>query len=318
MGLDYVGASWFEGCPNLGNIVLPSTIKTIGAKAFNGCTALQEIELPATVTALGDHAFDGCTSLNTIIVKGDVPATLGTGVFHKHNGLRIYVPDDKVAEYKTAWSEYEEYIDRVEYYHVNYNNKVVTVTAVGQLASKLGLTLKKENGKVRFIAGPYAKYDSLTVIGPLNGEDVAVLRHMMGADAYDSDFTDGQLRYLNLWDADLKEDDENSYNGYGVDEYLEKDNWVGEYMFHNCNALESVVLPKSVTEIGENAFQEAFGLKRIAVGRNTTTYTRDLLQALTGIEELVFLTNTHATSESSDPWEAPIQQVYTLSSQLGD
>ena len=318
VGLDYVGASWFEGCSNLGNIVLPSTIKTIGAKAFNGCTALQEIELPATVTALGDHAFDGCTSLNTIIVKGDVPATLGTGVFHKHNGLRIYVPDDKVAEYKTAWSEYEEYIDRVEYYHVSFNNKVVTVTAVGQLASKLGLTLKKENGKVRFIAGPYAKYDSLTVIGPLNGEDVAVLRHMMGADAYDSDFTDGQLRYLNLWDADLKEDDENSYNGYGVDEYLEKDNWVGEYMFHNCNALESVVLPKSVTEIGENAFQEAFGLKRIAVGRNTTTYTRDLLQALTGIEELVFLTDAHATSESSDPWEAPIQQVYTLSSQLGD
>jgi hypothetical protein len=318
VGLNYVGASWFEGCSKLANIVLPSTIKTIGSRAFNGCTALQEIELPATVTVLGDHAFDGCTSLNTIIVKGDVPATLGTGVFHKHNGLRIYVPDDKIAEYKTAWSEYEEYIDKVEYYHVNYNNKVVTVTAVGQLASNLGLTLIKENDKVRFIAGPYAKYDSLTVIGPLNGEDVAVLRHMMGADAYDSDFTDGQLRYLNLWDADLKEDKVNSYNGYGVDEYLEKDNWVGEYMFHNCNALESVVLPKSVTEIGENAFQEAFGLKRIAVGCNTTTYTRDLLQALTGIEELVFLTNAHATSESSDPWEAPIQQVYTLSSQLGD
>ena len=141
---------------------------------------------------------------------------------------------------------------------------------------------------------------------------------MMGANAWESEFTDGQLRYLNLWDADLKADNVNSYNGYGVDEYLEKDNWVGEYMFHNCNALESVVLPKTVTEIGENAFQQAFGLKRIAVGRNTTKYTRDLLQDLTGIEELVFLTEGHATSESSDPWEAPITQVYTLPSQLGN
>jgi hypothetical protein len=54
------------------------------------------------------------------------------------------------------------------------------------------------------------------------------------------------------------------------------------------------------------------------VGTGTTKYTRDLLQDLTGIEELVFLTQSHATSESSDPWEASIQQVYTLPSQLGD
>ena len=194
----------------------------------------------------------------------------------------------------------------------------MTVYGVGELASKLGLTLIKENDKVRYIVGPYARYDSLTVTGPLNGEDVAVLRHMMGANGWESESTDGQLRYLNLWNASLKRDMMNSFNGYGVDEYLEKDNWIGEYMFHNCNSLESVVLPKTVTEIGENAFQEAFGLKRITVGRNTTKYTRDLLQDLPGIEEVVFLTDTPATSESSDPWEAPIGQVYTLTSQLGD
>ena len=315
VGLDYVGAHWFEGCSKLGNIKLPSTIKTIGGKAFNGCTSLQEIELPQNVTTIQDNAFDGCTNLNVIIVKGDTPASIGTGVFHKHEGLQIYVPGAKVSQYRTAWSEYASYIVGDDSYYVN---KTVIVSAAGQLASKLGLTVIKEDSKIRYINGPYAKYDSLTVIGPLNGDDVAVLRHLMGANAWESEFTDGQLRYLNLWDADLKKDTEHSYNGYGVDEYLEKENWVGEYMFHNCNALETVILPKSVTEIGENTFQEAYGLKRIAVGRNTTQYTRDLLQDLTGIEELVFLTTTHATSESSDPWEAPIQQVYTLPSQLGD
>ena len=315
VGLNYVGTSWFEGCYKLANIVLPSTIKTINARAFNGCSALQEIELPQGITSIGANAFDGCTSLNKIIVRDSVPATLGANAFHKHNGLKIYVPNTQVNDYKSAWSDYAQYIVGDDTYQIN---KVVTVTATGQLASKLGLTLIKENSKVRYIQGPYARYDSLTVVGPLNGEDVAVLRHMMGADAYDSDFTDGQLRYLNLWDADLKKDDDNSYNGYGVDEYLEKDNWVGEYMFHNCNALESVVLPKTVTEIGQNTFQEAFGLKRIVVGKNTTKYTRDLLQKLSGIEELVFLTTSPATSESSDPWEASIGQAYTLPSQLGD
>ena len=315
VGLDYVGKSWFDGCSKLSNITLPSTVKTIRSKAFNGCSALKEIELPEAVAAIEDNAFGGCSKLNTVLVRGEKPATLGNSAFHKHNGLKIYVPAAKVNEYKQRWSEYAAYIVGDDTYSVN---KVVTVTAVGQLAEKLGLTVTKESSKIHYIQGPYAKYDSLTVIGPLNGDDVGVLRHMMGADAYDSDITDGQLRYLNLWNADLKKDTEHSYNGYGVDEYLEKDNWVGEYMFHNCNALETVILPKSVTEIGENTFQEAYGLKRIAVGRNTTKYTRDLLQDLNGIEELVFLTEAYASSESSDPWEAPIQMVYTLPSQLGD
>ena len=313
VGLDYVGALWFSDCHNLGNIVLPSTIKRIEEAAFSHSN-IKEIELPASVTYIGTNAFKG-TSMNTIVVRSETPAQLGANAFQPYTNLKIYVPAAKVNEYKTAWSDYASYIVGDDTYKVN---KVVTVTASGQLASKLGLTIIKEDSKVRYINGPYAKYDSLTVIGPLNGEDVAVLRHLMGANAWESEFTDGQLRYLNLWDADLRRDDNNSYNGYGVDEYLEKDNWVGEYMFHNCNALETVILPKSVTEIGENTFQEAYGLKRIAVGSGTTKYTRDLLQDLTGIEELVFLTQSHATSESSDPWEASIQQVYTLPSQLGD
>jgi hypothetical protein len=314
VGLNYVGASWFEGCSKLGNIVLPATITDIRSKAFNGCSTLKEIELPKNVATIGANAFGGCTSLNTIVVKGETPATLGSGAFHKHDGLKIYVPAAKVNDYKSAWSEYAAYIVSDNDYKIN---KVVTVTAVGQLASKLGLTLIKENSKTRYIQGPYAKYDSLTVIGPLNGEDLGVIRHMMGANAWESEYTDGQLHYLNLWDADLKKDTENSYNGRGVDEYLEKDNWVGEYVFDRCNAIETVILPKSVTEIGENTFQDAKNLKRIAVGKSTTKYTRDLLQDLNGIEELVFLTNSFASSESSDPWEALIQQCFTLKSQLG-
>jgi hypothetical protein len=153
---------------------------------------------------------------------GDKPATLGTGTFHKHDGLKIYVPAGKAADYKAAWSEYADYI--VE--GIPNINKVVTVTAVGQLADSLGLTLVEEKDKVRYIQGPYTQYDSLTVSGPLNGRDLAVIRHMAGADAYDSDRTDGQLKYLNLWNADIKKDDEHSYNGNWLDEKIKEDNIV--------------------------------------------------------------------------------------------
>ena len=315
VGLTYIGASWFDGCSQMGNIVLPSTIKTIGDNAFNNCSALQEMELPQAVNTIGANAFAGCTSLNTITVRSSVPATLGANAFDKHDGLQIYVPTDKVAEYKTAWSDYASYIVGDDTYQIN---KVVTVTAVGQLATKLSLTLHKEYNKVRYITGPYAKYDSLTVIGPLNGEDLAVLRYLAGADAYRSAVAHKDDGILNLWDAQLKKDLENSYNGNWSNEFISNDDMVPYYLFENCTALETVILPKSATLIGENLFEDASALKRVCVGRSTTTYECDLLQNLNGIEELVFLTNTPATSTSDDPWEAPIQQVYTLPSQLGD
>ena len=325
VGLDYVGASWFEGCSKLGNIVLPSTIKTIKSKAFNGCTSLKEIELPQGVKEIQDNAFAGCSAMNIIMVHNNEPATLGQGVFHKHDGLKIYVPAASVSDYKKKWSEYAQYIAADNTYKIN---KVVIVSEPGQLAGKLGLKVIKEKATflqekplMRYLEGPYAKYDSLTVIGPLNGEDVGVLRHMMGADVWDSDPTDGQLRYLNLWDADLRSDKINSYNGFGVDEYLEEGAWIGEYMFHNCHSIETVILPKSVTKIGENSFENAKGLKRIAVGRKTMEYERDILQDLDGIEELALLTESFATSNSflaDDPWEAPIEQVWTLNSRAGD
>ena len=315
VGLDYVGGGWFNGCSNLGSISLPSTIKRIGHDALAN-TGLREIEIPASVTEIEQDAFLGSSALNTIVVRGETPATLsGSNQFDKHDGLRIYVPAASIDAYKTAWSNYAQYIvSDADYRKVTH----ITTTAVGQVADKLGLTPVKENSKIRYLQGDYAKYDSLTVSGPLNGDDVAVLRHLMGADAWESDPTGGRLRYLNLWGATLCKDTEHSYNGYGVDEYLEKDNWVGEYMFHNCTALETLILPASVTEIGENTFQDATALKRICVGRNTTKYTRDLLQNLEGLEELVFLTDQFASSESSDPWEADIDVVYVPQSQLAD
>ena len=152
----------------------------------------------------------------------------------------------------------------------------------------------------------------------LKGEGVS---YMAGADAWNSDPTDGKLRYLNLWNAELKMDTRWSYNNDDDDEYTDADNKVGDYLFENCTALETVILPKSVTYIGENVFDTATGLKRVAVGRNTTEVECDILQDLDdygGIDELVFLTNQHVTSDYSDPWEAPIQKVYVPRSQMGD
>jgi hypothetical protein len=317
VGLTQVGGSWFQNCTNLSAIELPSTIKHIGGWAFYGCSKLKEITIPAAVETIDACAFQ-YSGLKTVRCEGTKPAKLEYSVFDltSYNGFVIYVPAEAVDAYKQAWPSYAQYIMS------NADNRKLTMVDVdqpGKLAEKLGLTMIMDGDRLRSVGGAYWKYDSLTVRGHLNGLDVGVLRHLMGADAWDSDPTDGRLRYLDLHDAHLDKDTKYSYNLWGVDEYLEKENWVGEYMFYKCNALETLILPASVTEIGENAFEEAKNLRQLFIGEKLERYTRDLIQGIPGgLEELVFMTDKHATSESDDPWEGLIKQVYTKNSQLGD
>ena len=317
IGLDYVGGSWFLNCSNLSGIELPQTIKTIGGWAFYGCSSLKEITIPASVEKIDDSAFQ-YSGLKTVRFEGTQPAVLGSNVFDltSYSGFSIYVPAQAVDAYKTAWPSLAQYIRSDT---ENSKLTLVEVDKPGRLAELLGLTMIMEDNSLRYVEGPYWKYDSLTVRGHLNGLDIGVLRYMMGSDAWDSDPTDGRLRYLDMHYAHIDKDTENSYNMWGVNEYLEKENWIGEYMFHNCKAIETLILPETVTEIGENAFEEATNLRRLFIGEKLERYTRDLIEDnKVGIEELVFLTDNHATSESADPWEGPIGTVYTKYSQLGE
>ena len=68
IGLDHIGASWFDGCSNLSSIMLPNTAKRIEKRAFAGCKALKQMTLPTQLTEIQAQAFDGCIQLNTIVV----------------------------------------------------------------------------------------------------------------------------------------------------------------------------------------------------------------------------------------------------------
>ena len=331
VGLDFVGKLWFSGLSNLSNILLPQTVKTIRYGAFDNCAGLREIELPAAVTSIEDYAFAECQALNTIKVNGAVPATLGEGVFTKNAGLRIYVPTASVDAYKTAWAEYRDYIVGDYAYKTN---KVVTVTKPDELAEKLGLTVDygftglKYADEPRYVQGNYAKYDSLTIYGPLGNVDLAVIRYLAGCDAYEDGgkATDGRLRYLNLYNASIREtsDDYNYYSDpmmSGQRYCISEDNKLPAYLFQGCTALETVILPKSLRDMDGRIFGGCTGLKQLAVTSGLDDYDSKLyFDGLIDypLETLVFTGDKPAQSNRKTPWGQTISNVYTKQSQLGD
>ena len=329
-GLDYVGGSWFVNCSNLTDIALPSTIKRIGGYAFQNCN-LREIEIPAAVENIEEYAFSNNVHMKTVRCLSSTPATLGKDVFgytkiefvnyvpvtHMQlpEGFKIYVPAEAVDAYKEKWADYKDYI-------VAYNGqmdfpKEVTTTEVGQLAEKLGLETIMDGNYLMGLKGAYWNIDSLTVSGPLNGVDVGVLRFLAGADVNNSDPTYGHLRYLNMYGARLKQDKVHPYQCNNFNDFIDNDDVVDEFMFYYCDKLETVILPKEATYIGEHVFDNATGLKRLAIGDHTTGYDDRVIYEIPGLDELVFLTTKKAVSDATkgliwnyDSWTAPINTVY--------
>ena len=97
-----------QGCKNT---VIPNTVTTIGDRAFFLCRMLLGIDIPASVTSIGDEAFYGCVELEVWLLRDEYPITqLGADVFDECDDLIIYVPTDKVTDYKAAWSDYADKI----------------------------------------------------------------------------------------------------------------------------------------------------------------------------------------------------------------
>ena len=336
VGLDYVGKEWFKDCGELSNILLPSNTRIISESAFENCGKLREIELPANVQLIQSHAFSGCSLLKTIVVRSETPALVERNAFPTNEGLRIYVPDGRVEDYKLAWPKYAQYI--VGESERNFN-KHVTTTKKGELAEKLGLEVEISYSGLFYgdemyaLHGNYSKYDSLTVSGPLDDLDLSVLRYMMGADSYYSRGgrpTDGRLRYLDLSGAQILEGSKYNYvhlgSGSGSDRYaITKDNEIPRGLFYNCSALETLILPRSIDDVRIEAFW-APNLKRIAFTNDGDLQYNHLQKGYMGrglkllkapLEELVFLTGKVATSATRQPWGQMVRSIYTYNSQLG-
>ena len=94
---------------------------------------------------------------------------------------------------------------------------------------------------------------NLKIIGEINGTDLRFIREMAGSDVK-GDSTSGNLSVLDLSEARFVAGGGYYYIRYY--RYYTSNDIIGEYAFHGCSSLTSVIIPSSVTGIGEDAFYE--------------------------------------------------------------
>lgn len=128
------------------------------------------------------------------------------------------------------------------------------LTEAGTLPNKIGI-------------GEKILVTNLKIIGEINGTDLRFIREMAGSDVKGNS-TSGNLSVLDLSEAKFVAGGDYYYKDYEDGCYTSND-IIGKYAFRDCKSLTSVIIPSSVTEIREYAFDGCSGLKSIYVYAET-------------------------------------------------
>lgn len=116
-GVTSIGKDAFSDCESLTDVNVPASVTSIGQRAFESSGRLSAITIPENVTEIGQRAFYLCKQLKDVTVLAAAPPVLTEGVevfdatwFQQNQEKRIRVPKGKVAVYKAAWTDWEDYI----------------------------------------------------------------------------------------------------------------------------------------------------------------------------------------------------------------
>ena len=71
-GILSIGERAFADCDNLVDVELPGTLKKLGERAFENCVSLERVTFPRELEVIPAGAFAGCTSLKEIVIPASV------------------------------------------------------------------------------------------------------------------------------------------------------------------------------------------------------------------------------------------------------
>lgn len=130
----------------------------------------------------------------------------------------------------------------------------VTLTDAGTLSSKIDLGKKFD-------------YTSLKISGPVNGDDIRLIREMAGRDA-NGNLTNGRLRDLDIKEASIVSGGR-AYLIENSTEYISADNALTDKMFYGCSLI-SIALPDGIRTIGDGVLAMCNGLEDIKISTDET------------------------------------------------
>ena len=245
--------------PGLTSVTIPNSVTSIGSYAFYGCSKLTSVTIPNSVTSIGNYAFYDCSGLTSITIPNSV-TSIENNAFSGCSGLTSVTIPNSVTS-----------IGNYAFYYCSGLTSITignSVTSIGGRAFSgcSGLTSITIPNSVTSIGNSAFYYcsgltsitipNSVTSIGERAFEYCSGLKKVIvkdiaawcGIKFYG--FYSNPLSYA----KHIYSDEDTEITNLIIPNSVTS---IGEEAFYGCSGLTSVTIPNSVTSIGDNAFDGA-------------------------------------------------------------
>lgn len=335
-GITEIGKRTFHWCNALKNVNIGSNVKTIGEEAFSESKALNSIVIPDSVTEIGRCAFLGCSGLSSVAIGKGVK-TIRYRTFKDCYSLGEFVVPDtievieaeafrgnsitKLIIGKGVRDIGDAFItcDSLQTVDVNDENPYFSSDSEGAVFNK---------DKTVLLAHPqnrnsdtYTVPEGVKTIAPFAFADITRLKSIslpatlneFGDDAFkDCKFlkTVYYTGTLDGWCEIAIGEDESSPMTFAETLYVNGNLIKGDIVIPDgttfiCKKaftglpLTGVVIPDSVTEIGENAFKDCKMLKSISLGKKLETVKKGAFSGCIQLESVIIPDSVKTIEDSA-------------------
>lgn len=295
-----IGESAFYGC-GLKNVTIPNSVTTISDMAFYWCTNLESISISDSVTSIGSYAFYNCNSMTSVSLGESVTA-IGYGAFAICSGLTsITIPNSITSIGYAAFSECSGLtsvnITNIEaWLNISFeNNNANPLTYAHHLylngSEVTDLTIPESITAIN--SSVFSGCTSLTRV------TIPSFVTSIGSDAFVgctglncvniNDITSWlNIRFDNNGANPLTYAHHLYLNGSEITDLVipYSVTSIGNYVLSGCSGLTGLTIPNSVTTIGNSSFQDCSTLREITIPSSVSSIGSEAFLCCTGIASI--------------------------------
>lgn len=260
-----------------GSFVVGNNITTIAGNAFYGCSGLESVIIPDNVTYIGDAAFEDCSSLESVSFTGTPTIeVISDEIFYSCGSLtNITIPASVTFIGYGAFSRCTALTSIVIPNNVTY----IGMCAF-EMCDHLEEVIFESVSKVDTIDGGAFYKSGITTISIPVGVKYISSDAFQGCNALTAiNVNENNTCYTSLDGLLLTKDERTlvsypaakSPNNVIIPASVTK---IGDYAFESNENITAIIIPESVTAIGELAFDGCTALETVIISESVTSLGR--------------------------------------------